>query len=74
MTRPALPLIAILLLSAAIKLAYVLGMTDFRNYVVSDPAHYFTRALALAQGASLGPVDWEVFPRGSSVFLKYGII
>lgn len=69
MPKPASPLFAILLLSATIKLAYVLGMTDFRNYVVSDPAHYFTRALALAQGASLGPVDWQVFPLGSSVLL-----
>ncbi|MES2684898.1 MAG: hypothetical protein V4650_15365 [Pseudomonadota bacterium] len=68
-TTQRMTLLAILLASAALKLGYVFGLTEYSKYVMSDSAHYYQRALALLQGQLPTHVDWDIYPMGASSLL-----
>lgn len=60
-------LLAILLVSAAVKLIYVFGFTAYPSYLFADSEHYFSRAQAFFNGERPYQRDWEVFPMGYTV-------
>lgn len=62
-------LLALLVATAAAKLAYVFCCTHYRDYVFGDSAHYFGRALAFFNGEKPWHLDWDVFPMGGPVLL-----
>jgi 4-amino-4-deoxy-L-arabinose transferase-like glycosyltransferase len=62
-------LLALLLLTALVKLAYVFGGTHYASYVMSDSAHYLNRARHFLEGGLPTRVDWDIYPLGASVLL-----
>lgn len=62
-------LCALLLGSAALKAVYVFGFTPYADWVYSDSAHYYHRALAFLAGEAPTRADWDVYPLGATVLL-----